>query len=427
MSTLNLPKVVRQRACMVAGIDSIAGSAPREVDDYLGGAAEQLFGSSREAVGRRTDANETWRAALDRAGSGMPDALRTVAFVAAEYATVILPNRITSLEEYSRIPRPGRGVRLSRGQRKAVWEVVQAYRSAAAADGTVDFGEAAALAALALDRRAADGQGRLFDHVVVDEGQDLDPAHLQLIRALVADGPDDVFIAEDSHQRIYGQRIVMSRYGLNIRGRSSRLRLNYRTTAENLGLARRILDGGDWVDAENEPEQSADYRSLRNGPPPRILPVSSLTEEYDQAADLLRTWLADAEETGLAPETIGILVRGVQQRDRVVSALAERGVKTRAVDRKQIPAGKPVVLTMHRSKGTEFAKVILIGISDKSVPATFVSGTLPEEERHEALLRERALLYVAASRARDELVISYAGDPSSLLCDAAGTLLDRRP
>ncbi|HEY9289868.1 MAG TPA: UvrD-helicase domain-containing protein [Microlunatus sp.] len=400
---------------MVAGVDSVAAAVLREASDQVGAAAAQLFGSSRSSIAQRTDAAEAWRTALASAGSNLPEPLRSVSFVEAEYATVVLPNRITTLDEYVRIPRPGRGVRLSRSQRRAVWEVVLAYRAGATTSGMIDYGEAAALAAVALDLRAAGGGARPFDHVVVDEGQDLDPAHLQLIRALVAEGPDDVFIAEDSHQRIYGQRVVMSRYGLNIRGRSSRLRLNYRTTAENLGLARRILAGADWVDAEDEPEASSDYRSLRNGPEPRIVRAESLTDEYDKAAELLRTWLAEVAEQGLARESIGVLVRDSRQRDRVVSALAERGVETRAVDRKAISTGRPAVLTMHRSKGTEFAKVLLLGVSDRSVPAVYVSRTLPEEERTEAMLRERALLYVASSRARDELVISYSGEPSSLL------------
>lgn len=405
-----------QPGVMVAGIDSVASAVLRYVDSRLvAEAAEKLFGSSRSSVGRRTVADDAWRSALDSAGGAVPEPLRTVSFLEAEYATVIVPGRITKLEDYGRVARPGRGVRLSRSQRRAVWDVVAAYRAAATAQGSVDFGEAAALAAITLDLRAAESAVRPFDHVVVDEGQDLQPAHLQLIRALVAEGPNDVFIAEDSHQRIYGQRIVMSQYGLNIRGRSSRLRLNYRTTAENLGLARKILEGVEWVDAENEAEKSSDYRSVRNGPSPRIIESATLSEEYDNAAELLRNWLDEASRTDLAPEAIGILVRDSQQRDRVVSALAERGVQTRAVDRRSIPAGMPVVLTMHRSKGTEFAKVLLVGVSDKVVPAVYVSRTLPEEERAEAMLRERALLYVAASRARDELVVSYSGRPSDLL------------
>lgn len=400
---------------MVAGIDSIASAVLRDAGELAGPAAELVLGSSRSSVSRRTNATDGWRTALESAGHAVPEPLRTTSFLEAEYATVILPNRITTLEDYVRVARPGRRVRMARSQRRAIWDVVNAYRAAAAAEGTIDFGEAAALAAAALDARADGGGPRPFDHVVVDEGQDLDPAHLQLVRALVAAGPDDVFIAEDSHQRIYGPRIVMSHYGLNIQGRASRLRLNYRTTAENLGLARRILDGGDWVDADDQKETEADYRSLRNGPVPRVVHAKTLTDEYDKAAELMRTWLSEADSTHLAPEAIGILVRDSRQRDQVVAALAERDVEVRAVDRKPITAGKPAVLTMHRAKGTEFAKVLLLGVSDRAVPATYVNRTQPEEERTEALLRERALLYVAASRARDELVISYAGEPSALL------------
>ncbi len=91
-------------------------------------------------------------------------------------------------------------------------------------------------------------QGHLADHVLVDEGQDLSPVHWQLLRALVAEAPNDLFIAEDSHQRIYGQRLVLSAYGIRIVGRSQRLTLNYRTTAQNLAWAVGVLSGGEFVD-----------------------------------------------------------------------------------------------------------------------------------------------------------------------------------
>ena len=84
----------------------------------------------------------------------------------------------------------------------------------------------------------------MADHVLVDEGQDLGPAHWQLLRALVGEHADDLFIAEDSHQRIYGQRVVLSQFGIRIVGRSQRLTLNYRTTAQNLAYAITVLEGG---------------------------------------------------------------------------------------------------------------------------------------------------------------------------------------
>src|SRR4029079_11980242 len=148
----------------------------------------------------------------------------------AEYAMVVLPQRITTRDEYFKVRRPGRGVSLNRERRSAVWDVIAAYRGSSSVNGSVDFGEAAALAAAMLEVRSV----RPADHVLVDEGQDLNPTHWQFLRALVAEGTDDIFIAEDAHQRIYGQRVVVGRYGIKIVGRSRRLALNYRTTAENL-------------------------------------------------------------------------------------------------------------------------------------------------------------------------------------------------
>lgn len=206
-----------------------------------------------------------WREALASAGGALPEALRSEAFLATEYATVILPNRITTREDYLRARRPGRGVALDRGKRSAVWDVVAACRAQARVSGGVDFAEAAAIAAAHLTRHA-ETDGHLFDHVLVDEGQDLSPTHWQLLRSLVGEHADDLFIAEDSHQRIYGRRVVLSQFGIKIVGRSRRLTLNYRTTAQTLDYAMRILKGADYVDLEEAAETSGDYLSARTAP-----------------------------------------------------------------------------------------------------------------------------------------------------------------
>ena len=137
----------------------------------------------------------------------------------------------------------------------------------------------------------------------------------------------------------------------------------------------------------------------------------SLAEELDGAATIVAGWL----ETGGEPESIGILVRDRGQRDRVVSGLAERGVTVRALDSGKATTGYPQALTMHRAKGMEFARVLLFGLGDKTLPNIHLLKQLAEAERPDALLRERSLLYVAATRARDELVVSWSGEPSALL------------
>lgn len=402
------------RGVSVTGIDAMASAVLRAAGD-LGPDYETVLGARRATGSGRTDTGAAWRAAIDQAGEGLPQPLRSAAFFEAEYGMVVLPHRLTDRDAYLRVRRPGRGVRLTRAQRTAVWSVVESYRLATRAAGTTDFAETAAVAAAHLDRAAASGAGRWFDHVLVDEGQDLSPAQWQLIRALVEEGPNDIFIAEDSHQRIYGHRLVLAHYGLRITGRSRRLTLNYRTTEQNLAYALKVLDGAAYADAEDAPEQGSGYRSACTGPQPRTLACASVTDELDRAAALVASWAAEADRSGTPRGTIAVLVRDRVQRDRVVSGLAERGVTVRGVERDGSAGNEPVVMTMHRAKGTEFYRVLLFGVSTSAIPRSLSSFDYSDEEKEDALLRERSLLYVAATRARDELVVSWSREPSPLL------------
>jgi superfamily I DNA/RNA helicase len=176
-----------------------------------------------------------------------------------------------------------------------------------------------------------------------------------------------------------------------------------------------LIDEGQYVDLEEEAESAARYRSARSGPVPRLIPCATLSEELDKAADLIRQWVT---QTG-APETTAVLVREQRQRDRLVTGLAERGVTIRAVDREHVKPGQPVAMTMHRAKGTEFSRVLLFGIDQGAIPRPLRDEQYAEDAWADALLRERSLLYVAATRARDELAVSWSGDPSQLLPEAA--------
>ncbi|MCK0114018.1 AAA family ATPase [Ornithinimicrobium sp. F0845] len=397
-----------ERGLRIAGIDQVAHAVLKDAGQDVGRAAEEVLGVATVDVTRRTGP-EAWSEAISAVGADVPENLRSPAFFAAEYTMVVLPRRITSAEKYFRAPRRGRGVALNRGQRAAVWAVIERYRASARAHGTLDFAEVATLAAAHLEL-----SGRhLFDHVLVDEGQDLTPAHWQLLRALVPPGRNDLFIAEDSHQRIYGQKVTLSHFGIETRGRSRRLTLNYRTTQQNLRWAMGILDGADYRDLEDEAEEHDEYRSARSGPVPQVLPCESLSAELDQAAALVGSWLSEEEPP--APETVAILVRDRFQRDRVVAGLAERGVEVRAVDAESVKSGAPVVMTMHRAKGTEFARVLLFGVREGWIPSSMKEYNTSEADWDDAMLRERSLLYVAATRARDVLAVSWSGQQSTLL------------
>lgn len=408
----------------VSGIDALASAVLQNAGGEVASASLKTLGDTRTDMRRRSDPT-MWRQAITDAPN-LPPTLASPNFLASEYGLVIIPNGLTRREDYLRARRPGRGVRLNRASRNAVWDAVDRYREAGHVGDSVDWDEASAIAARCLDDAAArTGQllgqvshgtnrssGRLSDHVLVDEGQDLSPAHWLLVRSLVDEGPDDIFIAEDAHQRIYAHRLVLSHFGINTRGRSRRLTLNYRTTEQNLRWATSVLEGGRYVDLDDQDDTTAGYRSARRGPKPVIRQCASLTDELDFTADTIRRWVEASSERS---ESLAILVRDRRGRDRVVNGLRERGVEVRGVDRELARTDVPVVMTMHRAKGMEFTRVILFEVSRSAIPVGLRQYDYSPDDKQEALLRERSLLYVAASRARDELVISWAGAPSPLL------------
>ena len=399
---------------MVSGLDRVARMILQQAGARISPIAQEVIGQPRGRVLTYPREN-VWQEVLTLMGDELPEGLRSADFLESEYELIVLPQRVTTLKQYLRVRRPGRGVALDRSKRAAVWKAMERYRDRSADLGVTSFDEQLALAAAWLDHKAALGTPRPFRHVLVDEAQDLTPAHLQLLRALVEPGPDDLFLAEDSHQRIYGKKITLSHYGIQVRGRSRRLTRNYRTTRQNLDVAFGILDPGTYEDMEGQAEEHH-YVSPRSGPEPLLLHATDRADELSKAAELLTVWLEqDRDSEDSAPETIAVLVRDRYQRDAVVNGLAQHGIEVRAVDREAAGRGRPVVMTMHRAKGLEFRKVLLFDVSKNAIPRPLRDQQYSDADGDDALLRERSLLYVAATRARDQLAISWSGEASPLI------------
>ena len=389
----------------VASVDSIArgvlDSAERQfssTDTWAASVAEVLGPRSPFILDPSTDS--LWTSVIQEAGNPeVPESLSRM-FLISEYQTIILPNRVTTQDQYLRVKRSGRGTALSRADRLAVWQVIAAYRAAADANGSTDYDEKAMIAATWLKSQTCTGTGFLADHVLVDEAQDLTPARLTFLRSLVPDGPNDLFLAEDSQQRIYGNRFTLSSCGINIRGRSRRLTLNYRTTAQNLGYAVNLLSGENWVDMENTETDISGVHSARTGPAVRELDVDSVVALYDLVAELIEVWL----QVDSNPDEISVLVRDRQTGEMLLNALAERDVNAKFISENDSITEEYVsVMTMHRAKGMEFRQVIML--LDQDPVWLNRTKNLPAAERADADLRERSLQYVAATRARDELVV----------------------
>lgn len=390
----------------VAGVDSVARNIVAKADGHV------------PAVVSSQEEDRLW----ELIAQDLPDltqresALLTPSFLSSEYRNVILAQEIADKDGYLKASRRGRGVRLNWLQRGRVWEAVDLFTRRLHAEGRTTFtGLVARAAGLLMDETKRDKIDS-FDHIIVDEGQDLHATHWLMLRRLVAPGADDLFICEDSHQRIYGERLVLSRFGIQVRGRSRRLTLNYRTTRENLRFGLRVLGGDDVVDLEGDVESRSGYRSRLSGIEPTLHGGATPTDEERFVAETLNRWLKEPAEHRPEPESIGVLLRTNRLRDDMALALRQAGITVETLSAESEPTTKGVrVATMHRAKGIEFTRVVVAGASDSFVPFQWLLDNASEEDRPDIEQRERLLLYVACTRARDQLVVSWHGRPSRFL------------
>ncbi|QJY51070.1 DEAD/DEAH box helicase [Pseudonocardia broussonetiae] len=386
----------------VRGVDQVVRAIVTAVD----GAPGQLLGDREQET--------LWEEAIRTAGA--PEL--TPGFLAGEFRSVVLALPQRNRATYLAVKRPGRGVRLNRVQRAAVWNAVESFERAASMQGRTTFELLAARAADILADPALRVRAPAYDHVVVDEAQDLHAGHWRVLRGLVLPGPNDLFLCEDGHQRIYGERTVLSRFGIETRGRSRRLTLNYRTSRQNLAFALGVIGDASVQDLDGEQESVAGYHSTFAGPVPALRGFRSPTEEMASLVETVREWLARPVE----PAAIAVLSRREPEQGRARQALQEAGIPVELLTRDG-PGnpGSVKIASMHRAKGTEFSCVAIIGAEAGVVPLSWLVDELPEPERPAALGRERSLFYVASSRARDELVVSWSGARSPLLPEPRST------
>lgn len=399
----------------ISGVDALVSSvlSNAQRDEIVSGLAANFGIETFFAPGalRDKDADKLWQEAVQLKGADLSPEKANPTFLSQEYSTVILTYGINNERDYLRVRRAGRGTSLSRAERKAVWSIMEVFHNKCATAKKLTFEALAVLAADVVENRHGPG---MFDHVLIDEAQDFHAGHWRFLRACAIKGPSDIFLAEDSHQRIYGQRLVLERYGIHTRGRAStKLRVNYRTTAQNLGYASAILDGTEWVDSEEEVDDLHGYRSVRQGPAPVVLHSTTKSDEADKVAEHIHSWIESAEQTD-SEISIGVLTRTRKRKDGIETQLSEREVPV-TVGRNTTKDNPVAVMTMHNAKGLEFTHVVLVDVSAESLPQAFQLKGLAPAERDDSLQRERALLYVAASRARDHLVVSVVGEPSELL------------
>ena len=332
----------------------------------------------------------------------------SMAFFQEEWARVIQPQSVVSVEEYKKASRIGRGTRLNRQQRVDIWPVFERYRHLLAGSYLKEtddaYRDARALLEANPDLRPQIGS------VIVDEAQDMGTQAFMLIRALVPPGPNDLFIVGDGHQRIYGKnRVVLGQCGIDIRGRSARLKVNYRTTDETRALAVSILEGVSVDDLDGGEDTQAYYHSLMHGPVPEIQAFAS----NDEQADAI---LARIAEQGFAADACCVIARTRREVERLKDVLEPRGQVCHVLDGRSAstPPGALNLATMHRVKGLEFDAVFLASANRGLVPLDFVVNTAADAvTRQQRENEERALVYVSLTRARKCAYVFSSGGMSA--------------
>lgn len=353
------------------------------------------------------------RTFLEEASKAEPDQKFTLGFLASEWEDVVDAWQLVTWEAYRDIPRLGRKTRLPEKHRAVLWKMFSTVREALRARHLVTMAD---LYSRLAEKVRATGKVP-FDYVVVDESQDLTVARLRFLAAMGSAAPDRLFFAGDLGQRIFQTPFSWRSLGVDIRGRSSTLRVNYRTSHQIREQADRLLGEVSRDVDGNEERRSA--VSVFNGLAPEIRVFGTEAEEIDGVA----SWLKDRAAEGLRSSELAVFVRSDRQLGRARAAAEKAGLKVRVLDPGMDTRGADVSLgTMHLAKGMEFLAVAVMACDDEILPLqSRIESVTDDSDLEEVCVTERQLLYVACTRARDRLLVTASGPASEFLDDLLGS------
>ena len=354
--------------------------------------------------------SEAVRELLSEASKSISGHKFSLHFLITEWEQVVDAWQLETWESYRDVARLGRKTRLPEAQRTVLWSIFERVRSGLKERKlTTHAGLFTALAS-ALPK----GKHPPFDFAVVDESQDISVAHLRFFAALGAERPNALFFAGDLGQRIFQQPFSWKSLGVDIRGRSRNLRINYRTSHQIRQQADRLL-GPEATDVDGNSETRSDTISVFNGSPPEILVLKSESEEIE----CVGSWLTKRSKSGVLPHEFGVFVRSAAQLERAQAAVKASGLPLKILDEEvETTSGYVSISTMHLAKGLEFRAVVVMACDDEIIPLQERIETVGDDaDLQEVYDTERHLLYVACTRARDHLLVTSVEPASEFLDD----------
>jgi superfamily I DNA/RNA helicase len=318
--------------------------------------------------------------------------------------------QLADWEAYRDVARLGRKTRLPEPQRKVLWSIFERVRAGLKSRRLTTYAELFTSLAATLSR-----SGKVvFDFAIVDEAQDVSVAHIRFLAALGGGRPDSLFFAGDLGQRIFQQPFSWKSLGVDVRGRSRTLRVNYRTSHQIRTQADRLL-GPRVTDVDGNADDRSNTISVFNGPPPTIHSFKSQNEEIRAVGN----WVAERMKDGLLPHEVGVFVRSEEQLNRAMAAAEAGGVAFKTLDDNvETPTGHVSIGPMHLAKGLEFRAVAVMACDDEIIPLQERIETVGDDaDLQEVYDTERHLLYVACTRARDLLFVTAVEPASEFLSD----------
>jgi hypothetical protein len=331
-------------------------------------------------------------------------------FLLTEWDQVVDAWQLTNWQAYRDVVRLGRKTRLPEAQRTVLWSIFERVLADLKTRHLTTYAAMFSTLAVAIVK----SKKVVYDFAVVDEAQDLSVAHLQFLAALGGGRPNALFFAGDLGQRIFQQPFSWKALGVDIRGRSRTLRVNYRTSHQIRGQADRLL-GPTVTDVDGISETRSDTISVFNGPPPTILSFKAEADEITAVGQ----WMATLSKAGVLPHEFGVFVRSSDQMARAKGAVTQSGLAFKVLDEKvETASGSVSISTMHLAKGLEFRAVVVMACDDEVIPLQErIEAVGDDADLQEVYETERQLLYVACTRARDHLLVSGVAPTSEFLDD----------
>lgn len=331
-------------------------------------------------------------------------------FLQDEYEQVILANNITNMADYFRVSRVGRGKAINRSKRKEVWDLVEKFK-AKCEDLSLYYKEEVYNL---LTDYLTENKTNCYSHIIVDELQDFSNVELRLMRALVKEGMNDLFLVGDPLQNIYDKTVVFSQCNINVKGgRSKRLRINYRTSEEIKRLAIQVVSGEKFEDFEGGEESKQGYQSLFHGLRPTYKLFNSREEELDEVLNEIDKLV---QERNYSYSSIAIAARKKGSLKEFRNKMHVSNIPYTDKDLLNSNNEGVRLASFHNMKGLEFKHVFLVDVNNSTLPLItrdFNSKSEIDQQLH--LRGEKSLFYVACSRAMYTVSISGIGEGSEII------------